>query len=96
MFEGAVESSGAVESGLDRVRHDAWRAVDTKLRALAKKRSAMDAEEARWLVAARKTEVHRHLGYGSFGSTCRGLVGTRRVRRGNGRGWQRRWRICRR
>ena len=43
-----------------------WREIDRAMRTMACRRAALDAEEARLLVAARTAEVHRHLGYGSF------------------------------
>jgi hypothetical protein len=43
-----------------------WREIDLALRRIAKRRAALDAEEARWLMAAQRAEVHRHLGMGSF------------------------------
>jgi hypothetical protein len=43
-----------------------WRTVDRRMRRLAARRSALDAEEARLLVIARRLEIHRKLGYGSF------------------------------
>jgi hypothetical protein len=43
-----------------------WRDVDRQLRRLAARRAALDAAEAHWLREARRTQVHRHLGYGSL------------------------------
>ena len=43
-----------------------WREADRKLRRIAARRGALDAEEAHWLVVARRAEVHVQLGYGSF------------------------------
>src|SRR5262245_12060813 len=45
---------------------DQWREIHRRLRRLAARRGALDCEEARWLLAARRAEVHRHLGLGSF------------------------------
>ena len=39
-----------------------WRDVDRALRACARRRCELDAEEARWLVAAERLHVHRELG----------------------------------
>ncbi|MBZ0235337.1 MAG: HNH endonuclease, partial [Deltaproteobacteria bacterium] len=52
----------------DRAAHvgDDWRAVDRQVRRLAARRSALDAEEARLLVIARRLEIHKRLGFGSF------------------------------
>ena len=43
-----------------------WREADQQLRRLAARRAALDLEEARWLVIARRERVHAHLGLGSF------------------------------
>jgi hypothetical protein len=43
-----------------------WRDVDLALRRIAKRRAALDVEEAKWLVAAQRARVHQHLGMGSF------------------------------
>ncbi len=43
-----------------------WQQVDRALRQLARSRAQRDFEEGRWLLAARRTEVHRHLGYASL------------------------------
>lgn len=56
---------GRVMGGAARVGDD-WQAVDRRIRRLAARRSALDAEEARLLVIARRMEIHRRLGYGSF------------------------------
>ena len=45
---------------------DAWREIDQQVRRLAKRRAKLDVEEAALLLAARRAEVHRHLGMGSF------------------------------
>jgi hypothetical protein len=39
-----------------------WREVDLQLRAIAKKRAALDGEEARWLREADRLQIWRHLG----------------------------------
>ena len=43
-----------------------WREVDTQLRRLAAHRCALDAAEAHWLRLAKRAEIHRHVGLGSF------------------------------
>jgi hypothetical protein len=43
-----------------------WRDVDRQLRRLASRRAALDAAELHWLREARRTDVHRHLGFGSL------------------------------
>src|SRR6476619_2619916 len=39
-----------------------WREVDEKLRSIAARRSALDAEEARWLREAERLQIWRPLG----------------------------------
>src|SRR4051794_41077732 len=39
-----------------------WREVDAMLARIALARGALDAEEAPWLLAAERTQVHRHRG----------------------------------
>ena len=43
-----------------------WRAVDTALRSIAKRRAALDAEEARWLRAAEALQIWRELSPETF------------------------------
>ncbi len=43
-----------------------WREADRNLRRIARQQSALDLELGRWLVIAKRTEVHRQLGLGSF------------------------------
>src|SRR5262245_23613501 len=43
-----------------------WMDVDRELKAVARRRAEMDAEELPWLLAAERMEVHRHLGFGSW------------------------------
>ncbi|MBL8626187.1 MAG: hypothetical protein JNK64_33035, partial [Myxococcales bacterium] len=45
---------------------DDWREVDRTLRGLARRRAALDVEEAGWLRRARAAGVHRHLGFATF------------------------------
>ncbi|MBK7071506.1 MAG: HNH endonuclease [Myxococcales bacterium] len=45
---------------------DDWRVVDRTLRGLARRRAALDVEEAAWLRRARALGVHRELGFASF------------------------------
>lgn len=46
-----------------RTHRPMWDEIDRHLRAIAARRIGLDLEEARWLVAARRAEVHRHLGH---------------------------------
>jgi hypothetical protein len=48
------------------------------LRRIAKRRAALDAEEARWLLIAKRENVHAHLGYGSFAEYVERVLGHER------------------
>lgn len=67
MFDMAVGGSEVSAEGAD---HGAvrisWREIDRRMRAVARKRAALDAEEASLLLAAKRAEIHKYLGYGSF------------------------------
>jgi hypothetical protein len=57
-----------------------WVRAHEALSRLARERSAADAEEGRWLLAARRSAAHVHLGFGSFGEYIERLFGyTRRT-----------------
>jgi len=43
-----------------------WREAHRQLQQIALRRGALDAEEARWLLTARREQVHVHFGFGSF------------------------------
>jgi hypothetical protein len=43
-----------------------WREADRALRRLAARRAALDAEETRWLLIARRENVHERFGYGAL------------------------------
>ena len=43
-----------------------WRQLDRQLRGVARRRAALDADEARWLVDAQRIELHRRFGYASL------------------------------
>ncbi|MBK7078241.1 MAG: HNH endonuclease [Myxococcales bacterium] len=45
---------------------DDWRVVDRTLRGLARRRAALDVEEAAWLRRARALGVHREFGFATF------------------------------
>lgn len=53
----------------------AWQVTHEALEAHAKNRARLDFEEGRLLLAARRAEVHRHFGYGSFVEYVEGLLG---------------------
>jgi hypothetical protein len=45
---------------------EGWKAADQALQRIARTRSALDLDEATWLVRARRAEVHRHRGFSTF------------------------------
>ena len=76
--QGVVENGGEAggEAGGDAThvgRH--WREIDRRMRRLAARRAALDVEEARMLVVAKRAEIHRHLGYGSFAEYIERVLG---------------------
>lgn len=52
-----------------------WQVAHAALARLARERAAADAEEGRWLLAARRSAAHVHLGFGSFGEYIERLFG---------------------
>src|SRR5689334_14012455 len=56
-----VEGDQPISVESDRDERD-WKTVDRALRGLAKQRSALDGEEARWLRAAARLKIWRELG----------------------------------
>jgi hypothetical protein len=58
-------------------RADDWRSIDRQLRSLAQRRAALDVEEARLLLLARRLEVHVPLGYGTFVEYVERVLGYR-------------------
>lgn len=52
-----------------------WQVAHAVLSRLARERAAADAEEGRWLLAARRSAVHVHLGFGSFSEYVERLFG---------------------
>ncbi len=56
---------------------DDWRTIDRRIRRLAERRSTLDAEEARLLVVAKRMEIHKRLGYGSFDEYLERALGYR-------------------
>lgn len=52
-----------------------WREAHRQLARIARRRAALDADEARWLIVAREAGVHRELGYGSFVEYLQRLLG---------------------
>jgi hypothetical protein len=65
MFEGSSVVSEMESPAWDAARVDSrvdWKRVDRELRAIARKRAALDAEEARWLREAERLQIWRPLG----------------------------------
>ena len=52
-----------------------WVVAHAALVELARKRAGLDFDEGRWLLTARRAEVHRQLGYGSFTEYVERLFG---------------------
>src|SRR6187431_2676090 len=52
-----------------------WVRAHEALSRLARERAAADAEEGRWLLAARRSAAHVHLGFGSFSEYIERLFG---------------------
>ncbi len=52
-----------------------WVRAHEALSRLARERAAADAEEGRWLLAALRSAVHVHVGFGSFGEYVERLFG---------------------
>ena len=52
-----------------------WQEAHRQLQRIARRRGALDAAEAHWLVVARDTGVHVELGYGSLGEYLQRVLG---------------------
>jgi hypothetical protein len=66
MLHGATTTTEASD-WIDQTPHVGnWRDADRALQSIARRRAALDVEEARWLVEARRVQVHRHRGFASF------------------------------
>ncbi|MCA9673617.1 MAG: hypothetical protein KC464_01155, partial [Myxococcales bacterium] len=62
---GSSELDGAQFTGGGPPAPD-WRQLDRQLRGVARRRAALDAEEARGLVLAQQLELHRRFGHASL------------------------------
>ena len=69
-FDGEVAHVGQTELAAGELAAPSWREAHRQRR-----RAALDAEEARWLLAARFAGVHIELGYGSFLEYLERLLG---------------------
>ncbi|MBK7071409.1 MAG: HNH endonuclease [Myxococcales bacterium] len=63
---GGQKASEVAAAAAGAAAADDWRVVDRTLRGLARRRAALDVEEAAWLRRARALGVHRELGFASF------------------------------
>ena len=63
---GMLEPMRALELATAESKHITWQVAHETLSRLARERAAADAEEGRWLLAAQRSAVHVHLGYGAF------------------------------
>ncbi|MCA9676806.1 MAG: hypothetical protein KC464_17360, partial [Myxococcales bacterium] len=63
ILDGAVWPTGADRAP---AAADDWRRLDRALRGVARRRAALDAEEARWLVAAQRIALHRRFGHATL------------------------------
>src|SRR5262245_56162459 len=52
-----------------------WREIDRELRRIAKRRAGLDRDEARWLLAAQRAEVHRRVGCATFAEYVERVLG---------------------
>jgi hypothetical protein len=66
VFDNRVETAGEGVAFEFAGGGDSWREIDAKLRSFAAQRAALDEEEARWLVAARRAELHRRFGFATL------------------------------
>ncbi|MBP6848489.1 MAG: hypothetical protein KA201_32310, partial [Kofleriaceae bacterium] len=60
------EAAAAAAAAAGAAAADDWREVDRTLRGLARRRAALDVEEAAWLRRARALGVHREFGFATF------------------------------
>jgi hypothetical protein len=68
---------GALELETPAETTTTWQVAHAALSRLARERAATDAEEGRWLLAAQRSAVHVHLGYGGFTEYIERLFGYR-------------------
>jgi hypothetical protein len=76
MFAQSVSCNVATrESGSVEAQPSDWVRAHEALSRLARQRAFADAEEGRWLLAARRSAAHVHLGFGAFGEYVERLFG---------------------
>jgi hypothetical protein len=71
MMGGNERAQGARADG------DDWQSIDRQLRSLGQRRAALDVEEARLLLLARRLDVHVPLGFGTFVEYVERVLGYR-------------------
>ena len=54
-----------------------WQQADRALRSIAARRAGLDAEEMRWLLVARRTALHRQLGFATLAEYLERVLGYR-------------------
>ena len=74
-WRGMPESMGASHAATVEDEGISWHAAHAALSRLARERAAADAEEGRWLLAAQRSAVHVHLGFGCFSEYIERLFG---------------------
>jgi 5-methylcytosine-specific restriction endonuclease McrA len=70
-----VKGMGTFSNAALQSEHISWQLAHEALSRLARARAAADAEEGRWLLAARRAAVHVHLGYSNFAEYVERLFG---------------------
>jgi hypothetical protein len=75
-----VESArvGTGECGGFEIACVGWEQAHRELQRIAQRRATLDADEARWIVAAKKMQVHVELGYATFLEYLERVLGVRR------------------
>ena len=74
-FDGGCEDRSDVVGGEVHVGRGDWREVDRQLRRIAKRRAGLDGEEARWLLAAQRAEVHKRFACVTFAEYVERVLG---------------------
>ena len=75
MFDGVSEIESAHVGTGELV---SWRVAHAALQGIARRRAALEVEEARWLVVAKRVGVHVELGFASFLEYMDRMLGYRR------------------
>src|SRR5436305_14374345 len=70
-----LENHSLVASGTVSLDNITWQRVDRALREIAKRRAALDADEARWLREAQRLQIWKELGFVSGLDYCDRILG---------------------